>query len=131
MSKVKKKTDLSVYLIVDIKTAAENDLIYDRFGIDNEDDYALMDSIRQHGIREPLTITIDGYVVSGHRRLAAAKRLGLKEVPARMIAVQFGLMDSKERMDLLRLHNYQRSKSASERIREKMLEIDPSQNLCT
>lgn len=35
-------------------------------------------------------------------------------------------MGSKERMGLLRLHNYQRSKSASERIREKMLEINPS-----
>jgi len=126
MSKVQKKTVLSVYLVINIKTAAENDLIYDRFGIDNEDDYALMDSIRQHGIREPLTITSDGYVVSGHRRLAAAKRIGLKEVPARIIQVHFELMNSKERMDLLRLHNYQRSKSASERIREKMLEIDPS-----
>ena len=31
-----------------------------------------------------------------------------------------------ERMDLLRLHNYQRSKSPSERIREKILDIDPS-----
>jgi hypothetical protein len=126
MSKVQKKTVLSVYLVINIKTAAENDLIYDRFGIDNEDDYALVDSIRQHGIREPLTITSDGYVVSGHRRLAAAKRIGLKEVPARIIQVHFELMNSKERMDLLRLHNYQRSKSASERIREKMLEIDPS-----
>ena len=125
MSNVKKKTDLSVYLVANIKTAAENDLIYDRFGIDNEDDFALADSIRQHGIREPLAITIDGYVVSGHRRLAAAKRLGLTEVPARLIPVQFELMDSKARMDLLRLHNYQRSKSPSERIREKMLEIDP------
>jgi hypothetical protein len=65
-------------------------------------------------------------VVSGHRRLAAAKRIGLKEVPARIIQVYFELMNFKERMDLLRLHNYQRNKSASERIREKMLEIDPS-----
>ena len=73
MSKVQKKTVLSVYLVINIKTAAENDLIYDRFGIDNEDDYALMDSIKQNGIREPLTITSDGYVVSGHRRLAASR----------------------------------------------------------
>ena len=126
MSKLQKKTDLSIYLVTNIKTAAENDLIYDKFGIDNEDDYVLMASIKQVGIREPLTLTSDYYVVSGHRRLAAAKRLGLKEVPARMTEDHFELMSYKDRMALLRLHNCQRSKSPSERIREKMLDIDPS-----
>ena len=50
MSKVQKKTVLSVYLVINIKTASENDLIYDLFGIDNEDEFAFLDSKKHHGI---------------------------------------------------------------------------------
>ena len=45
----------------------------------------LMESIRDHGIQEPVTLrAIDGYyqLLSGHRRCKAAQLVGLKEVPA-------------------------------------------------
>lgn len=126
MSNKKKNNGQVLFLADDIKTAKENDLIYDKFGINNDDDYALMVSIKKNGIQEPLTLTADNFVVSGHRRLAAARRLGLSEVPIRRIPEHFEKMDYNERISLLRLHNFQRTKSASERIREKMLDIDPS-----
>jgi len=126
MNNIRKKTDKSHFCVSEIKTAAENDLIYDKFGTNNEDDYALMCSIKEHGIKEPLILTSDNYVVSGHRRLAAAKRLGLAEVPIRRIPEHFESMEYKERVALLRLHNFQRSKSPGERIREAMLDINPS-----
>jgi len=44
----------------------------------------LVASIRAEGIREPLEILPDGTVIAGHQRLAAAKRLGMKEVPCRI-----------------------------------------------
>jgi N6-adenosine-specific RNA methylase IME4 len=41
----------------------------------------LEESIREHGVIVPIIVTKSGLVVDGHRRLATAKALGLKEVP--------------------------------------------------
>lgn len=40
-----------------------------------------LSSIEDHGIKDPILITQDNLVVSGHQRLRAAKELGLEEVP--------------------------------------------------
>ena len=42
---------------------------------------AVKESIRQFGFRVPLVIDAEGNVAAGHTRLAAAKELGLEEVP--------------------------------------------------
>ena len=84
-----KKSDLSHFPVKQIKAARENDFIYDKFGIDNADDAALTISIDDKGIQEPLTITSDSVLLSGHRRLAAARYLGLATVPVRMVDVVF------------------------------------------
>jgi len=76
-----------------------------------------------------LTISTDGYVLSGHRRLAAAKYLGIKKVPVRTIDVVFESLNSEERLTLLRTHNYQRDKTPYERIREELVTIDPKKAL--
>jgi len=39
------------------------------------------DSIKTFGFRVPLVITEDGTLITGHTRLKAAKKLGLKSVP--------------------------------------------------
>lgn len=45
----------------------------------------LADSVKEHGVLEPLLVTGNGHstfvVLAGHRRLAAAKKAGLKTVP--------------------------------------------------
>jgi len=53
------------------------------YGSSVDDD--LVASIAEHGILEPLVVTAKRIVISGHRRLAAAKTLGLKTVPARQV----------------------------------------------
>ena len=108
-----------------IQVAPENDLLYDRFGIANRDDADLAISIRDKGIQEPLTLSNDQYLLSGHRRLAAAKYLGLQEVPCRLVEVDFYPLTTTERLEVLRLYNQQREKSPGERIKEKLLDIDP------
>ena len=65
-------------------------------------------------------------LVSGHRRLAAARYLRLATVPVRMLDVAFADMSSQDRLDLLRMHNSQREKSSGERIRERLVDIDPA-----
>lgn len=46
---------------------------------------SLTKSIEAHGIRVPLLIKPDFFLIDGARRLVVAKRLGLKTVPVRMI----------------------------------------------
>ncbi len=119
--------DKSHFPVSAIREAPDNDLLYDRFGIANRDDADLTISIRDVGIQEPLTLSADNILLSGHRRLAAAKYLGLKTVPVRVLEdVVFNALGKAERLEVLRRHNRQREKSPGERIREKLLDIDPA-----
>ncbi len=112
------------FLVSCITEAEENSLIYEPFGIANDDDNALVRSIRQEGIKEPLVITSDWVLLSGHRRLAAAKYLRKKYVPVQVVDTVFDELSSSERVALLRLYNQQREKTVGENIREAMLSID-------
>ena len=47
----------------------------------------LAELIRKYGLLEPIVITSDGCLLSGHRRLVAAKIAGLKRVPVRVFAI--------------------------------------------
>jgi hypothetical protein len=54
---------------------------------------ALVQDIKVNGMQEPIKFVEHNgtrYVVDGHHRLAAAKRLGLKEVPAEEVALPYG-----------------------------------------
>jgi len=71
----------------------------------------LADSIRANGIFQNLTVlrnrdpeTGKSTVIIGHRRLAAAKLAGLKEVPCMVVE-----MDEKEQISTMLLENMQRS----------------------
>ena len=121
-----KKWDKSHFPIHQIKVATENNFLYDNFAIANHDDLTLFQSIKEVGIQEPLVITLDNYLLSGHRRISCAKRLRLETVPVRIIDKIFESLDKTERLALLRLYNQQRDKSTGEKIREKLLEIDKS-----
>lgn len=71
----------------------------------------LVDSIKANGIFQNLTVlrnrdpeTGKSTVIIGHRRLAAAKLAGLKEVPCMVVE-----MDEKEQISTMLLENMQRS----------------------
>jgi ParB family chromosome partitioning protein len=51
---------------------------------------SLVASIRAHGLLQPLTVTPDGVLICGARRLAALKRLGIREVT---VWVRAGISD--------------------------------------
>lgn len=111
----------------DIDATHDNSLLYDNFGLDNDDDAKLIESVRENGIREPLHVSSDGYLLSGHRRLAAARHLRLPSVPCIVANVEFSGLDDRGRLEVLRSFNLQRVKSPAERIREAMLDIDPEE----
>jgi hypothetical protein len=84
----------------------------------------LAQSIRKYGLQESLIITADGYVVSGHRRLAALLKNGQEWCQCRVLSVQRADVTKDEYIRLLREHNRQRNKSAAEQVREELVDID-------
>ncbi len=120
----KPKSDISQISVAEIRVASENDLLYSRFAIANDDDYQLFQSIKSHGIAEPLVLSADGFLLSGHRRLAAAKYAGLAEVPARILDIRFLVQSPDEKLKLLQRFNTQREKTFEESVRERLVNID-------
>jgi ParB-like nuclease domain len=55
-----------------IRPAPENDHIYSAISWDNPDIHDLARSIKEHGMQEPIIVSSDGYIISGHRRRIAA-----------------------------------------------------------
>ena len=122
-----KNSDVCEFSLNQIELASENDLIYDNFGIANVDDAELVCSISTHGIQEPLAVSQDGVLLSGHRRYAAATYIGRQTVPVRVIDLEFKVLNETDRIATLRRFNQQREKSPGERIREKLIDIDPNE----
>ena len=108
-----------------IRPSPENAQLYRPVDPQDPDVQALAESIREHGVREPLVITKDGYILSGHRRWAAARLAGLKQVPCRTEPIRYLHCDPNEFVRLLREHNRQRVKSVDEMLREEVVSVDP------
>jgi ParB-like chromosome segregation protein Spo0J/protein gp37 len=100
---------VGLHAIDDLRPHPLNERIYD-----DGPDEALIASIREHGILDPLLITPDGVVLSGHRRLAAARICGLVRVPA----VACDEQDELVQEELLIQANRQRSKTNEQAARE-------------
>ena len=119
-----RKWEKSDFPIAEIKPTWQNELIYAPFAPDNDDDWQLIQSIRAHGIQEPLVLSSDGRLLSGHRRLAAARYLGLERVPVRFDSIVFDDLPSEQKLEVLQRFNQQRAKTFEELVREKLLHID-------
>ena len=86
-----------------------NALLYE-----NACDPGMIASVREHGIYQPLIITINGYILSGHQRLEAAKLAGAKEVPV----IVKPIMTEEEIERTILDSNVGRKKTNEERLRE-------------
>ena len=97
----------SIYLPI---SQVEPGLNQPRKNFDGEALEDLADSIREHGIIQPLTVRrlSSGYyqIIAGERRWRAAKKAGLREVPAVIIeaddrkVMEIGLIENLQREDL-------------------------------
>lgn len=65
-----------------ISPSPENQELYRPVTPDDDATIELAESIRERGILEPLVISADNYIVSGHRRHCAARLAGLTKVHA-------------------------------------------------
>jgi ParB-like nuclease domain len=109
-----------------LKPSPENERLY-RPADQDPDILALAESIKRYGLQEPLIVTADNYIVSGHRRHAALQHIGRGWVECRVLPVRRDSMPADEYLALLREHNRQRVKTAAEHVRETLLDIDPDE----
>jgi hypothetical protein len=111
-----------------ISPSPDNALLYHPVTPDDEETIAMADSIRARGILEPLVISADNYIISGHRRHCAARIAGLREIPCRKrldVRRGDGETASGEFLKLLAEYNRQRIKSRDELLREAVINVDP------
>jgi hypothetical protein len=112
-------------LIEDIQPSPENDDIYGAIDKTHIDLVNLANDIAANGVREPLCVSLDGFIVSGHRRYAAATLVGIESVLIRVIDIRRDEHDELGWKKVLRAYNHQRVKPANVRMREAMLDVDP------
>lgn len=106
-----------------IQPSPENDKLYRPVDPNAPDILELAASIRKHGLREPLVVTLDGFIVSGHRRYTACRRAGIQVAPVRVEPIR-RTDDIDAFVALLREYNRQREKSFDEKLREAIVSVD-------
>ncbi|MBW1640033.1 ParB N-terminal domain-containing protein [Microbacterium resistens] len=65
---------------IELERAVDSIIVGRRHRQDHGDLTPLVESIRRNGLLQPITITLDGHLICGARRLAALKLLGIKTV---------------------------------------------------
>ena len=81
---------------------------------DTEVDGAFLESVKTHGILEPLIAKPDGTIISGHRRWKAAVALCLDEVPCRVVEYTSELAEQEAIIE----YNRQRVKTFEQKMKE-------------
>lgn len=113
-----------------IQPSPENDLLYS-IDPDSPDIQRLADDIAKKGVLEAIVVSLDGFIISGHRRYTAAKKAGLTEIPVRYENIR-RTDDLNEFTDLLASWNRdQREKTFDERLREEATRHNPHEAHCT
>jgi DNA-binding transcriptional MocR family regulator len=91
-----------------VTPAQLNDQLYDPVDESEPSFQALVDSVREHGILEPIVVSGDGFILSGHRRHAAARSIALPRIPVRVRHDVSYLNSKDEFLRLLASYNRQR-----------------------
>src|SRR5207248_957134 len=116
--------DISHRALSEIRPSPENDKLYKPVDRTDPDFRAFAEQVRVNGITDPLITTINGYIVSGHRRYAAADVIGLDSVPCRTANIYH---DDPRFLTLLRHCNRQRLKTLDEVLRAEVVSANPEE----
>lgn len=111
----------------EIEPSPENDKIYGPVDPKDRSIIALAKSIRDLGLRDPIVITQDDYILSGHRRYAACKLAGLKVIRVRIEPIRRS-DDIDAFVVLLREFNRQRVKSIDVLLHEAVIDTNPAES---
>jgi hypothetical protein len=115
------KKDRLVWLSLrEIQPSPENDLIYRPVNPDDPKIQELADSIEEIGLQEPILVSRDKFIISGHRRYEACCLLNMEKVQCR-VRDDVSHTDP-EFMTLLAENNrHQRKKNLGEVLRENLV----------
>jgi hypothetical protein len=118
----------------EIKPSPENDEIYGQIQDDGQMD-ALVESIKKRGLEEPILLTADHYILSGHRRFYAVTtympswfRHGGNLIPCR-IRSDIRREGNPHYHQELAEYNPQRVKTAGSLLKEALLRTSDAQDL--
>jgi len=81
---------------------------------------SLMESIRRHGLLNPVVINDKNELIAGHRRIEAARRLGWG-------AIEVRLVEGRDKADLIEMEieeNTQRKNLTTDELAEAYLRLD-------
>jgi len=107
-----------------IRPSPANDKLYRPVSDSDPDIIALAQSIEQHGLQEPIVITRDNFILSGHRRHRACHLAGLTVIRCR---VEDLLSTDPDFLTRVCEFNRQRVKSIDEIVREEIVSADPEE----
>ncbi len=107
--------------ISDLHESGFNESIYRPVRSNDPEVRKLALSIKQHGLLEPLVITQDNFIISGHRRRLACEMAGLKEVSCETLPIT---SEDPRFIKYLREYNRQRVKGIEEVIQESIVDAD-------
>ena len=110
--------------LCDLTPCPENDEVYGSQSLADPDILSLIASIKDLGVTDPIRISPDNVIISGHRRRFCAIQAGLAEVPTIREPLSYQ-ENHAEFMKLLVEANEQRKKSAGVLLREAAMRVDP------
>jgi ParB/Sulfiredoxin domain len=106
-----------------IKPSPENEEIYGIIGFNTDPALqSTIDSIARRGLEEPIILTADYYILSGHRRFFSVRHLGWEEIPVRFSKIRRD--ESTDYHRLLAEYNPQRVKSVATLLSEQFLKSE-------
>ena len=103
-----------------IRPAPLNDRLYAPVDRDGDSFTTLVDDIREKGLLEPIVVSADAYILSGHRRYAAIQEIGFTRIKVRITPDVSYERDRDRFLQLLASHNRQRVKTTAEQLREEL-----------
>ena len=109
-----------------IRPCPENNDVYGGLSLSDPDVADLLASIRASGLLEPLRVSKDNYLISGHRRRFCALLAGLETVPVIRDPISYA-NDHEAFLRLLVEANSQRKKTSGMLLKEAVMRIDPEQ----
>lgn len=104
---------------IDLRPAPQNEQLYRPVRDDDPEIQALAASIQEHGLKTPLVVSRDRFVISGHRRRMAAFVAGARALSCLVEDIR---LDDPRFVVLLRECNRQRDKSFDETVREQVID---------
>lgn len=107
--------------IESVTPSPENESIYGEISHQNDDQiFALIESIEANGLAEPILVTEDMFILSGHRRYFACQWLDYEKIPIR---IKRGIkrVGNPDYPALLAEYNPQRVKGAATVLKEALL----------